>query len=91
VLIAGDGINFIDLAAAEWLSNEILKWQKKRGGIYIAGLKTVSQDVLKKGGFIKKMGQEIFFKDKKTAIAEIHKKIDQPCKIKAFDECNLVL
>jgi SulP family sulfate permease len=88
VLIAGDGINFIDLAAAEWLSNEILKWQQNRGGIYIAGLKIVSQDVLKKGGFIKKMGQEIFFKDKKTAIAEIHKKIDQPCKVKAFDECN---
>ncbi|MCF6347574.1 MAG: SulP family inorganic anion transporter [Flavobacteriaceae bacterium] len=88
VLIAGDGINFIDLAAAEWLSNEILKWQKNRGGIYIAGLKIISQDVLKKGGFIKKMGQEIFFKDKKTAIAEIHKKIDQPCKVKAFEECN---
>ncbi len=88
VLIAGDGINFIDLAAAEWISNEILKWQKNRGGIYIAGLKIVSQDVLKKGGFIKKMGQEIFFKDKKTAIAEIHKKIDQPCKVKAFEECN---
>ncbi len=88
VLIAGDGINFIDLAAAEWLSNEISKWQKNRGGIYIAGLKIVSQDVLKKGGFIEKIGQEIFFKDKKTAIAEIHKKINKPCKVKAFEECN---
>ncbi len=88
VLIAGDGINFIDLAAAEWLSNEILKWQQNRGGIYIAGLKTVSQDVLKKGGFIKKMGQNIFFKDKKTAITEIHKKINQPCKVGAFEECS---
>jgi len=28
VLIAADGINFIDLAAAEWLTNEIKKWQK---------------------------------------------------------------
>jgi len=89
ILIAGDGINFIDLAAAEWLSNEIIKWQKNRGGIYIAGLKLVSQDVLKKGGFIKKIGDDIFFKDKKTAISEIHKKIDIPCKVKAFDECNV--
>jgi len=88
ILIAGDGINFIDLAAAEWLTNEILKWQKNRGGIYIAGLKIVSQDILKKGGFMEKMGQDIFFKDKKTAIAEIHKKIDVPCEVKAFDECN---
>ena len=89
VLIAADGINFIDLAAAEWLTNEIVKWQKNRGGIYIAGLKIVSQDILQKGGFIDKMGSDIFFKDKRTAIVEIHKKIDTPCKVKAYDECKL--
>lgn len=88
VLIAADGINFIDLAAAEWLTNEIIKWQKNRGGIYIAGLKMVSQDILQNGGFIDKMGKQIFFKDKKTAIADIHRKIDKPCDVKAFDECN---
>lgn len=89
VLIAADGINFIDLAAAEWLTNEIKKWRKNRGGIYFAGLKTVSKEVLIKGGFIDKIGNNIFFKDKKTAIAEIHKKIDIPCNEKVFDECNI--
>ena len=88
VLIAADGINFIDLAAAEWFSNEIQKWQENRGGIYIAGLKLVSQDVLIKGGFITKMGENIFFDKKKEAIAQIHKRINQPCKKKAFKECN---
>ena len=88
VLISAEGINFIDLAAAEWLTNEILKWQKNGGGIYITGLKLVSQDVLKKGGFIDKMGQQIFFKDKKSAIEAVHKKITEPCITKAFDECN---
>lgn len=88
VLIAADGINFIDLAAAEWISNEILKWQENRGGIYFSGLKLVSQDVLIKGGFITKMGKNIFFIDKKEAIAKIHEKINQPCKNKAFKECN---
>ena len=88
VLIAADGVNFIDLAAAEWLSNEIIKWQKNRGGIYITGLKIVSQDVLRSGGFIDKIGQDIFFKIKKDAIAEIHKKIDEPCEVKAFEECK---
>ena len=89
MLIAADGINFIDLAAAEWLTNEIKKWQKNRGGIYFAGLKLVSQDVLQKGGFVDKMGNNIFYKDKKTAIAEIHKKLDKPCEIKVFNECVL--
>lgn len=88
VLIAADGINFIDLAAAEWLSNEIQKWQDYRGGIYISGLKMVSQDVLIKGGFINKIGKNIFFLDKKEAIKKIHEKIEHPCKNKAFKECD---
>jgi SulP family sulfate permease len=88
ILIAADGINFIDLAAAEWLTNEIKKWQKNRGGIYFAGLKLVSQDVLQKGGFMDKIGNDIFFEEKKEAIHEIHKKIVRPCLEKVFDECK---
>ena len=88
VLIAADGINFIDLAAAEWLTNEIKKWQKNRGGIYFAGLKLVSQDVLLKGGFLDKVGNDIFFEEKKEAIYEIHQKIDEPCLEKVFNECK---
>jgi len=88
VLIAADGINFIDLAAAEWLTNEIKKWQKNRGGIYFAGLKLISKDVLKKGGFLDKMGNNIFYKEKRDAIREIHQKIKKPCKEKVFDECK---
>ena len=88
VLIVADGINFIDLGAAEWFTNEVLKWQKNRGGIYVTGLKLISQDILRKGGFIDKIGEGIFYKDKKTAICEIHKKINTPCEIKAFKECK---
>ncbi len=88
VLIAADGINFIDLGAAEWFTNEVLKWQKNRGGIYVAGLKIVSQDILEKGGFMDRIGQDIFFSDKNSAITAIHKKIEKPCTIKAFDECK---
>ena len=88
VLIAADGINFIDLAAAEWLTHEIIKWQENRGGIYFSGLKLVSQDVIQKGGFKEKVGVEIFYKEKKEAIIEIHKKIKTPCAIQAFDECK---
>ncbi|MFK5879340.1 MAG: SulP family inorganic anion transporter [Flavobacteriaceae bacterium] len=88
VLIVADGINFIDLAAAEWLTNEILKWQKNRGGVYISGLKMVSQDVLEKGGFKEKLGHDIFYKYKREAITSIHKKIKTPCKIQAFEDCK---
>jgi len=88
LLVIADGINFIDLAGSEWLMHEVLKWQDKKDGIYFSGMKIISQDVLKKGGFLKKMGADIFFSDKKSAIAAIHKKIDTPCEVKAFKECN---
>ncbi len=88
VLISADGINFIDLAAAEWLTHEIINWQDTRGGIYISGLKQVSQDIIQKGGFANKMGSGVFFEDKKHAIAAIHKKLERPCKEKAFTECD---
>ena len=89
LLILADGINFIDLAGAEWLTNEVLKWQKRGGGIYFARMKLVSQDILKKGGFLKKIGYENFFLDKKSAIRDIHKKLKTPCKVKVFKECNI--
>ena len=88
LLIKSRGINFIDLAAAEWLSNEIQKWQQNRGGIYLAGLKIISQDVLKKGGFIEKLGGNIFYNDSQAAINDIHSRIEKTCDEKVFDECN---
>ena len=67
VLVISNGINFIDLAGAEWLTHEVKKWQDRGGGIYFTGLKVISQDVLKKGGFVELIGQENFFRDKKTS------------------------
>ncbi len=91
ILLIADGINFIDLAGAEWLTNEVLKWRERGGGIYFTGMKIVSQDVLKKGNFIQQIGYENFFKDKRTAITDIHKKFKTPCKTKVFKECEIAL
>lgn len=77
VLIMANGINFIDLGAAEWLTNEVRKWQKTRGGIYFQGMKIISQDVLRKGGFLNKIGQDVFYSDMETAVAEIKKKCEE--------------
>jgi SulP family sulfate permease len=88
LLIIANGINFIDLAGAEWLTSEVLKWRERGGDVYFVGMKLVAQDVLKKGGFIRQIGYNHFYKDKKTAIAEIHKRLKTPCNIPAFDECK---
>ena len=92
LLIMANGVNFIDLAGAEWLANEALKWQKRGGGIYFSGLKLVSQDILIKGEFIDKIGKHNFFKDKNSAIDKIFKSLDTSicanCDIKIFTECE---
>jgi SulP family sulfate permease len=91
VLIVANGINFIDLAGATWLSHEVKKWQKRGGGIYFCGLKIVSQQILKKGGFRAEIGEENFYDDKQRAINEIYKKLDKnicsDCKTRIFYEC----
>jgi len=90
--VISNGINFIDLAGAEWLTHEVKKWKARGGGIYFAGLKIISQDVLKKGGFVATIGEENFFRDKKTAIHKIYEKLDKnicsTCSVKAFEECQ---
>jgi len=91
VLIIGGGVNFIDLAGAEWITNEVIKWQKRGGGIYFSGLKMVSQSILTKGGFRKIIGLENFFKDKNSAIQMIYGKLDknicESCTARIFHEC----
>ena len=92
VLIIAEGINFIDLAGAEWITHEVLKWQERGGGIYFTGMKIVGQDILKKGGFLKKIGYANFFVDKNSAITSIYKKLDKNtcanCTVRVFDECK---
>ncbi len=92
LLIVADGINFIDLAGAEWLANEVGNWRTKGGDIYFSGMKLVGQRVLKKGGFYDKIGADNFFSDKNKAIKSIYKKLDSDicssCPAKIFSECK---
>ncbi|MEN8124221.1 MAG: SulP family inorganic anion transporter [Bacteroidota bacterium] len=91
VLVVSKGVNFIDLTGATWLAHEADKWKKRGGGIYFSGLKIVSQQILKKGGFRNQIGIENFFPDKRTAINHIYKKLDMDicteCKERIFSEC----
>ena len=92
ILIVANGINFIDLSGAEWLTNEVLKWRKRGGDIYFSGLKIVSQETLTKGGFKEEIGDENFFKDKNTAIHAIYQKLNKDicatCSARIFSECK---
>ena len=91
VLIVAKGINFIDLAGATWLEYEAKRWKDRGGGIYFSGLKIVSQQILRKGGFRESIGEEYFFADKRDAIRSIYDNLDKDicatCKVRIFHEC----
>ena len=91
VLVVAKGINFIDLAGATWLEYEAKRWKDRGGGIYFSGLKIVSQQILRKGGFRESIGEEYFFVDKRDAIRTIYDNLDKDicatCKVRIFHEC----
>lgn len=92
VLVICNGVNFIDLAGAEWLTIEAQKWKEKGGGLYFSGLKRISQDVLVNGGFKAQIGEERFFFSKKEAIKAVYENLDKEickaCKDQVFLECQ---
>ena len=94
VLIVAKGINFIDLAGANWLLSEAERWKEKGGGIYVSGLKLTSQQILLKGGFKKRLGEQHFFADKRKAIGEIFDRLNpdrcRTCQARIFHECQTV-
>ncbi|MBI1225313.1 MAG: sulfate permease [Bacteroidetes bacterium] len=92
LLILAKGINFVDVAGAEWLALEARRWKEAGGGLYFAGLKLIAQDSLIRGGFKKEIGEDHFFVSKESALASIvptlQDSICATCKFRIFNECE---
>ncbi len=71
LIVMSSGISFIDVACAEWLTQEVKKWKEDNREIHFVELSRVSQDVLIKGGFKYEIGLEYFHDDLATALEKI--------------------
>ncbi len=91
VLMVGGGVNLIDYSGAELLLHESERLRANGGNLYFCRMKKRTRDFLKKSGFWEQLGEENIFKDKKSAITEIYKRLDDEqcknCKVKIFKEC----
>jgi SulP family sulfate permease len=92
VLIMADGINYVDLAGAEWLAHEAKRWREQGGDLYMTGLKIIAQSVLRRSGMKDAIGEDHFFPTKKKAIAHIYSHLDvhvcRACTHRIFWECQ---
>jgi sulfate permease, SulP family len=92
ILIVGGGINFIDVAGCEMLANEAHSLHLSGRKLYLCSMKDEVLDILVKGGFIDRVGDENIFLSKVQAMKRIVRtRLDpercRPCMARIFTEC----
>jgi len=89
--ISATGINFIDVAGAEFLVQEAHRRRAAGGGLYLIRPKPSVCETLTRGGYINDIGDEHFFGGKTETIAKVVAKLDpeicRGCTLRIFREC----
>jgi sulfate permease, SulP family len=89
--ISATGINFIDVAGAEFLADEASRRREIGGGLYLIRPKPGVSETLHRGGYVDSIGEENLFAGKTEAIASVVSKLDPKicatCTARIFREC----
>lgn len=94
LLLDGSGINFIDVAGAELLSQQARQLRKRGGGLYLCKVKDGVCGPLVKGGHLEEIGRDNVFESKTDAVKAIFDRLDRDrcrvCDKRIFRECITV-
>jgi SulP family sulfate permease len=92
LVILANGINFVDLAGAEFLAEQARHWRKKGGGLYFYRMKESVSSTLQKGGFMRDIREYNLFPVGVRPLDIIAKHLDQSicssCTSQAFPQCR---
>ncbi len=92
LVIVASGINFIDLAGADFLANLAQKQRNAGGNLYVVRLKRGPESILEKGHYLDIIGKENLFRSKEAAIQAAFARLDDnpcaQCTINMFLECH---
>ena len=92
LLLLMHGVNFADVAGAEFLAHEAARRRARGGGLYLYRVKEGVMEVLRRGGYIDTIGEENCFRSKSDAIAHIVRRLDpeicRRCTARIFKECE---
>jgi SulP family sulfate permease len=91
IAISATGVNFIDVAGAEFLADEANRRRSIGGGLYLIRLKPGVCEPLNRGGYIDAIGRENLFAGKTETITTVVSKLDPAicatCTARIFHEC----
>lgn len=77
VIIIASGINILDMAGAEMLTNQAQRLNKLGKGLYIVGMKRSAFRYMLKGNYWKEIGAQNFFENEWLAIEAIQEKMNE--------------
>ncbi len=92
ILVVGGGINFIDVAGCEMLAHEARRLHLSGRKLYLCSIKGEVMDILRRGGYLERIGEENIFRSKVDAVKQIvFTRLDQArcrsCRARIFNEC----
>jgi SulP family sulfate permease len=95
LVVMASGMNFVDLAGAEFLA-ELARSRKKMGGaLYFYRMKDSVAETLRKGGFMRDIGEENLFPARSRPAEAIYPRLDsaacRTCQVRLFAPCHKVL
>lgn len=94
LLLTCNAVNFLDLAGAELLVEEVGRMKRSGGGLYLANMKSSVRNCMKKGHFDKAIGENYLFDHKAEAIQHIFNHLDRKtcrhCTKRIFNECSSI-
>jgi SulP family sulfate permease len=92
VLIVASGINFIDMAGAEMLTQEARRRRALGGVLYFHRVKDAVRALLARSGYLSEIGPHNIFSSGTRAIGMIYPRLDseicRTCKVRIFAECQ---
>jgi SulP family sulfate permease len=93
ITIIGDGINFIDVAGCEMLAHEAHRMHMNGRKLYLCSMKGDVLDILGRGGYLDRIGEENIFLTKADAVRKlVLTRLDpercRGCRARIFHECS---
>ncbi len=89
--IVASGINFVDLAGADFLAREARERRARGGSLWLIGVKPQVRDALERSGHLGEIGEDRLVHAKSEALSRIYATLDRAtcgkCTARIFREC----